>query len=217
MSSGRWGFSPHSTESMFRWNSSSFSSLFATNLKKREASFLSPGDSILLCFWFISTLQSLICWCRVVLHSSRINIMLVKSKNYFVDLSLTLPQFLAPNFLITRTRVPLLKDRSWNWKVQLQQEESQWVLHKTRPQWKPCKKNRCISSSPIVFGGTRWSFDFDYISPGRCVWNSSLKHSGSSPNPLKAACWSHFLLWLDLIWGYRLFQARTKSRQISSD
>lgn len=130
---------------MFRRESSSFSSLFATNLNKGEASFLSPpGDWILLCFWFISTLQSPIYWCRVVLHSSSINIMLVKSKNCFVDLSLTPTRFLAPNFLITAEhevpptpppRKTQLETRKCNYS-----RMKVWVLHEARPQWKPGKK-----------------------------------------------------------------------------
>lgn len=158
---------------MFRRESSSFSSLFATNLNKGEASFLSPpGDWILLCFWFISTLQSPIYWCRVVLHSSSINIMLVKSKNCFVDLSLTPTRFLAPNFLITAEHEvpptpPTPKDTTWNSKVQLQQNESLGPPRgKTTME---ARKKNYISCYAIVFGGPRWSFDFDYIPPGRCV------------------------------------------------
>lgn len=152
----------------------------------------------------------------MVLHSSSINIMLVKSKNCFVDLSLTSTRFLAPNFLITA------EHESPPQKTQLETRKCNYSRMKVsgssmRQDRNGSPKKNCISCYAIVFGDTRWSFDFDYISPGHCVWNSSLNHSGSSPNPLKAACWSHFLLWLDLIWGYKLFQRLTKSRQISSD
>lgn len=61
-----------------------------------------PLNASLLPVWtLISTSLSLIYWCRVVLHSSGIDIMLVKSRESFVDLSSTPTQFLASNFLIT--------------------------------------------------------------------------------------------------------------------
>lgn len=155
----------------------------------------------------------------MVLHSSSINIMLVKSKNCFVDLSLTPTRFLAPNFLITaehESPPPTPKDTTWNSKVQLQQNESLGP---------PQGKTTMEAWKKTTFPVTRLYLEaLDgvliltiFLPAAVCAWDSSLNHSGSSPNPLKAACWSRFLLWLDLIWGYRLFQSLTKSRQISSD
>lgn len=83
----------------------SFASNFKVHIWKSTLNKEKHPFSLLniLCFWWtlISTLLSLIYWCRVVLHSSGIGIMLVKSRECFVDLSLTPTQFLASNFLIT--------------------------------------------------------------------------------------------------------------------
>lgn len=158
----------------------------------------------------------------MVLHSSSINIMLVKSKNCFVDLSLTPTRFLAPNFLITAEHESLphppppqktqLETRKCNYS-----RMKVWVLHEARPQWKPGKKTTFPVTRLYLEALDGVLILTIFLPAAVCVWGSSLNHSGSSPNPLKAACWSRFLLWLDLIWGYRLFQSLTKSRQISSN
>lgn len=129
----------------------------------------------------ISTSPSLIYWCRVVLHSSGIDIMLVKSSERFVDLSLTPMQFSASNFLITAGEHEFfpLKDTTWDSNVQLQQNESLRLFYSMRPQWKPWRKEerkkksqQCISPAAfLVFRSYRYGVDFrNYFFPHCYVW-----------------------------------------------
>ncbi len=102
-----WSSRTHNFQSSSLLGRGIICSAFSSNSEKytiygKAFFFLFLLNASLLPVWTpISTLLSLIYWCRVVLHSSGIDIMLVKSRERFVDLSLTPTQFLASNFLIT--------------------------------------------------------------------------------------------------------------------